>query len=68
VSIAVTCQTVPDVPCRRPDVEAVDADQLARARSLDLRIGLTRARRLVGGSIASDERKALVAGVQSVPA
>jgi hypothetical protein len=50
------------------DEEAVDADQLARPVALDVRFGLWVARRLIGRAIAGDQRQALGARVEAVPA
>ncbi len=51
-----------------PDEEAVEADQLAGARALDVGLGLGFARRLVGRSVAGDQREALGACGEPVAA
>src|SRR5207247_937887 len=51
-----------------PDVEAVEADQLARPLDLDVRLRSRLARRLVGRPVAGNEREPLGARVQPVPA
>ena len=51
-----------------PDVEAVDADQLARPLDVEVLLGAGIARRFVGGGVAGDQPQALGAGVQAVTA
>jgi hypothetical protein len=51
-----------------PDVEAVDADQLAGPVDVDVLFGAGIARRLVGSGVAGDQPQALGPGVQAVAA
>jgi len=50
------------------DVEAVDPDQLARPVDLDVGLRRRLGRRLVGGTVAGDQREALGSRVEAVPA
>ena len=56
------CQTRPVVPDKRPIMEAVQLEQRARKRSLDVPCGLRRALSLGRCGIPGDERTALAAG------
>ena len=57
MSIAVSCQIAPSVPLESSDVEAVDADQLARVIDVNVLLWAWIAWRLVGRRIARDQRR-----------